>query len=54
MHNFAGSIRTAITEYGIINDPTYGQVYAYEIDGFGSGTHHSFFLGVGMKMIVLT
>jgi meiotically up-regulated gene 157 (Mug157) protein len=37
MHNFAQSIRSAITTYGIVNDPTYGQVYAYEVDGFGSG-----------------
>ncbi|KAI9641003.1 hypothetical protein NHQ30_010430 [Ciborinia camelliae] len=36
MHNFASSIRAAITKYGIVNDPTYGKVYAYEIDGFGS------------------
>ncbi|CZR60923.1 related to Meiotically up-regulated gene 157 protein [Phialocephala subalpina] len=36
MHNFAGSIRDAITKYGIVNDPTYGQVYAFEVDGFGS------------------
>lgn len=37
MHNFATSIGTAITVHGIVNDPTYGQVYAYEVDGFGSG-----------------
>ena len=37
MHNFATSIRAAITQYGIVNDPTYGQVYAFEVDGFGSG-----------------
>jgi uncharacterized protein len=37
MHNFAQSISAAITQYGIVNDPTYGQVYAYEVDGFGSG-----------------
>lgn len=36
MHNFAGSIRSAITKYGIVNDPTFGQVYAFEVDGFGS------------------
>ncbi|ESZ97969.1 hypothetical protein SBOR_1640 [Sclerotinia borealis F-4128] len=36
MHNFASSIRAAITKYGIVNDPTYGKVYAYEVDGFGS------------------
>jgi hypothetical protein len=37
MHNFAQSIRRAITQHGIVNDPTYGQVYAFEVDGFGSG-----------------
>jgi meiotically up-regulated gene 157 (Mug157) protein len=37
MHNFATSIRTAISTYGIVNDPVYGQVYAFEVDGFGSG-----------------
>jgi len=36
MHNFAQSIRAAITQYGIVNDPVYGQVYAFEVDGFGS------------------
>lgn len=41
MHNFAGSIRDAITKYGIVNDPTYGQVYAFEVDGFGSGKFSS-------------
>jgi meiotically up-regulated gene 157 (Mug157) protein len=37
MHNFSVSIRNAITKYGIVNDPVYGQVYAFEVDGFGSG-----------------
>lgn len=37
MHNFSWKIRDAITQYGIVNDPQYGQVYAYEVDGFGSG-----------------
>ena len=37
MHNFATSIRAAITTHGIVTDPTYGAVYAYEVDGFGSG-----------------
>lgn len=36
MHNFASSIRSAITTHGIVNDPAYGQVYAFEVDGFGS------------------
>ena len=38
MHNFATSIRAAISRYGIVSDPVYGQVYAFEVDGFGSGT----------------
>ena len=37
MHNFASRIRDAITKYGIVDDPNYGQVYAYEVDGYGSG-----------------
>ena len=42
MHNFSQSIRAAITTYGIVNDPVYGNVYAFEVDGFGSGLwfHH--------------
>ncbi|CZT00058.1 related to Meiotically up-regulated gene 157 protein [Rhynchosporium agropyri] len=36
MHNFAGSIRDAITKHGIVYDPVYGQVYAFEVDGYGS------------------
>lgn len=37
MHNFAGRIRDSITKYGIVNDPTHGKVYAFEVDGYGSG-----------------
>ena len=44
MHNFATSIRSAITKYGIVNDPKYGQVYAFEVDGYGSGKRASFYL----------
>lgn len=36
MHNFAGRIRDAITKYGIVNNPKYGQIYAFEVDGYGS------------------
>ncbi|KAF7928439.1 uncharacterized protein EAE98_005495 [Botrytis deweyae] len=36
MHTFASSIRASITKHGIVNDPVYGKVYAYEVDGFGS------------------
>jgi meiotically up-regulated gene 157 (Mug157) protein len=38
MHNFAQSIRAAITTHGIVSDDTYGQIYAFEVDGFGSRT----------------
>jgi meiotically up-regulated gene 157 (Mug157) protein len=37
MRKFAGQIRDAINKYGIVNDPVYGEVYAFEVDGFGSG-----------------
>ena len=37
MHNLSQNIRRAITQHGIVNDPTYVQVYAFEVDGFGSG-----------------
>ncbi|TVY36000.1 Meiotically up-regulated protein 157 protein [Lachnellula occidentalis] len=36
MHNFSGRIRDAITKHGIVNHPTYGSIYAYEVDGYGS------------------
>ncbi|KAH8817233.1 hypothetical protein F5884DRAFT_246022 [Xylogone sp. PMI_703] len=36
MKSFATSIKQAITKYGIVNDPTHGRVYAFEVDGFGS------------------
>jgi meiotically up-regulated gene 157 (Mug157) protein len=36
MHNFASRIRTAITQYGIVTHPKYGQIYAFEVDGYGS------------------
>lgn len=35
MHDFAQSIKSAIKQYGIVNDDTYGEMYAYEVDGFG-------------------
>jgi meiotically up-regulated gene 157 (Mug157) protein len=46
MHNFSQSIRAAITTHGIVDDPVYGQVYAYEVDGFGSGNSPRIFLMV--------
>lgn len=39
MNSFSASIKTAITTYGIVTDPKYGKVYAYEVDGYGSGMH---------------
>lgn len=36
MADMAASIRTAITAHGVINHATYGDIYAYEIDGYGS------------------
>ncbi|KAI9739784.1 MAG: hypothetical protein M1834_006505 [Cirrosporium novae-zelandiae] len=36
MRTLATSIRSAIEEYGIINDAKYGKIYAYEIDGYSS------------------
>ena len=35
MSALATSIRTAITDHGIINSPGYGNIYAYEVDGYG-------------------
>jgi hypothetical protein len=35
MHKFAQSVKSAIQKYGIVNDGTYGEIYAYEVDGFG-------------------
>ena len=37
MRNFSKSIREAINKHGIFDDPVYGEVYAFEVDGFGSG-----------------
>jgi meiotically up-regulated gene 157 (Mug157) protein len=36
MHHFAQSIQAAISKYGVVNDNTYGEMYAFEVDGFGS------------------
>lgn len=33
--HFTGSIETGIKEFGIVNHPIHGKVYAYEIDGYG-------------------
>ncbi|CAG8949311.1 hypothetical protein HYFRA_00004936 [Hymenoscyphus fraxineus] len=36
MHNFAQRIRDGITQHGIVNHPKFGQIYAFEVDGYGS------------------
>ncbi|KAM0816940.1 hypothetical protein AB5N19_02742 [Seiridium cardinale] len=36
MSTLATSVRNGIETYGKVQHPTYGQIYAYEIDGFGS------------------
>ena len=35
MSALATSIRTAITDHGIIDSSVYGNIYAYEVDGYG-------------------
>lgn len=32
----ANNLREAVQKHGIVNHPTYGEVYAFEIDGYGS------------------
>lgn len=36
MEALANEVEQAVNEYGIINHPKYGKIYAYEVDGFGS------------------
>ncbi|TRX95634.1 hypothetical protein FHL15_003592 [Xylaria flabelliformis] len=36
MTTLANSVKNGINKYGKVNHPTFGQIYAYEIDGFGS------------------
>ncbi|KAJ4333227.1 hypothetical protein N0V87_007783 [Didymella glomerata] len=36
MSDLSNSLRNAIEAYGTVNHPTYGKVYAFEVDGFGS------------------
>ena len=36
MSALASSLRTAITNHGIVSTPSYGDIYAYEVDGYGS------------------
>ncbi|CCE86422.1 Piso0_004911 [Millerozyma farinosa CBS 7064] len=36
---FINAISKGINEYGIVNHPKWGKVYAYEVDGYGSAIH---------------
>jgi len=36
MSSLSSSLQAAITTHGIVSDPIYGDIYAYEVDGFGS------------------
>ncbi|RYN46804.1 hypothetical protein AA0114_g8069 [Alternaria tenuissima] len=36
MQALSTAINRGIEKYGIVSDPTYGKIYAYEVDGYGS------------------
>jgi meiotically up-regulated gene 157 (Mug157) protein len=36
MRNMSAGIRSGIETHGVVKDPKYGKIYAYEIDGYGS------------------
>ncbi|KAI8950336.1 glycoside hydrolase family 125 protein [Xylaria longipes] len=36
MTNLANSVKNGINKYGKVNHPAFGEIYAFEIDGFGS------------------
>lgn len=36
MTTLSASLTAAITEHGIVSDPVYGNIYAYEVDGYSS------------------
>ncbi len=36
MRGFSGSLQAAIDAHGTINHPTFGRIYAFEVDGYGS------------------
>lgn len=38
MEGLSGSLHAAIEAHGVVNHPKYGQIYAYEIDGYGGQT----------------
>lgn len=35
MTSFSSEIRASIEKWGIVNSPTFGKIYAYEVDGYG-------------------
>jgi hypothetical protein len=35
MTNTASNLRDAISKHGIVDDPNYGTIYAFEVDGYG-------------------
>lgn len=37
MASFAIKVQNAITRHGVVKDQRYGDVYAFEVDGYGSG-----------------
>eukprot|EP01111_Echinosteliopsis_oligospora_P011857 TRINITY_DN4003_c0_g1_i2.p1 TRINITY_DN4003_c0_g1~~TRINITY_DN4003_c0_g1_i2.p1 ORF type:complete len:474 (-),score=120.14 TRINITY_DN4003_c0_g1_i2:56-1477(-) len=36
LRNLASSISAGLEQYGVINHPVYGKIYAYEVDGFNN------------------
>ena len=36
MNSLSGSLKDAISTYGIRDDPNHGRIYVYEVDGYGS------------------
>lgn len=35
MRTFSTDINQGIEKYGVVTDPKYGKIYAYEVDGYG-------------------
>lgn len=35
MYILSAQLREAVQKYGVVSDPVHGDVYAYEIDGYG-------------------
>ena len=36
MQNLAGEVKNALNNYAVFSHPKYGEIYAFEVDGFGS------------------